>query len=163
MLFNESHNTNAKAYSTQLGLAASCMLSSPRYCRFPVAALGIWTRHAIIQEQIHFFYDGGGEVQGYLTWARIRPDTLKKCITQPEYILHPTEWNEGNILWLTDFCLLKKYRRYELLALLKQVFGPETCEVYWASRHNPDRNSWMTCNLITGECFKQSFSCSEPG
>lgn len=155
MLSKESHNANALAYATQLGLATSCMLSAPRYRALPIAVIAIWTRHAIIQEQIQFFFDGGGEVQGYLTWAQIRPDTLHQCVTRPDYVLHPTEWHEGEIVWLMDFCLLQKYRRTELLALLRNTFADNIREVCWAARHNPDRTSWMVCDLVSGRCCKR--------
>ncbi len=162
MLSKESHNANALAYATQLGLATSCMLSTPRYRGFPIAVMAIWTRHAIIQEQIQFFFDGGGEVQGYLTWAQIRPETRHRCVSQPDYILHPTEWNEGEIIWLMDFCLLQKYRPKERLALLRQTFADTPREVCWAARHNPDRTAWMACDLVSGRCYKRHLPPETP-
>jgi len=41
-----------------------------------------------------------------MTWALLAEDTEQRLIHDPEVLLHFSEWNEGDRLWLLDFVLL---------------------------------------------------------
>ena len=45
----------------------------------------------------------GGDCLGYMTWARVADDTERRLIHDPDVVLHPSEWNEGEKLWILDF------------------------------------------------------------
>ncbi|MDC8014885.1 toxin-activating lysine-acyltransferase [Tahibacter soli] len=99
-------------YYLQLGWAATAMMKSDLYCRYPVACLDLWIRPAIQLGQIRFFFDRAGGLRGYVTWAFLSAEGEHRLLNDPEVILHLSEWNEGNRLWLLDFVVLgEKPRR----------------------------------------------------
>lgn len=89
-------------YYLQLGWAATAMMKSDLYCQYPVACLDLWIRPAIVLGQIHFFVDRAGAPRGYVTWAFLSPDVERRLLDDPEVVLHLSEWNEGDRLWLLD-------------------------------------------------------------
>ncbi|WP_425497219.1 toxin-activating lysine-acyltransferase [Luteimonas flava] len=86
-----------------IGRVALLMCKSDDYCQFPIACLAIWIKPAALLRQIHFFKDVSGSDVGYMTWAAVRPDTDARLRSDPEVILHVSEWNEGEIFWVMDF------------------------------------------------------------
>ncbi len=90
-------------YARQLGTAAMLMLQCKRYPYFPIASLAAWIQPAILLKQIKFFFDYKGRPIGYLTWAFLAPDVEEKWISDPKVLLHFSEWNEGDRLWIMDF------------------------------------------------------------
>jgi hemolysin-activating ACP:hemolysin acyltransferase len=93
-------------YHRQLGFVAATMTKSSQYCEYPLACLAVWIEPAILLGQIHFFRDLGNNVVGYMTWALLAQDTEQRLIHDPEVLLHFSEWNEGDRLWIMDFVLL---------------------------------------------------------
>jgi cytolysin-activating lysine-acyltransferase len=87
-------------------LVAAMMTRSSQYCDYPIACLAVWIEPAILLNQIHFFSDAGGNVVGYLTWALLAEDTEHRLIHDPDVLLHLSEWNEGDRLWIMDFVLI---------------------------------------------------------
>lgn len=90
----------------QLGLATAAMAQSPHYCQYPIACITLWIEPAIRHEQIHFFRGDRDHVIGYLTWARLTEETAYRLVHDPQVILHISEWNEGDQLWIIDFLVL---------------------------------------------------------
>jgi cytolysin-activating lysine-acyltransferase len=90
-------------YARQLGTAALLMLQCQRYPYFPIASLAAWIQPAILLKQIKFFFDFKGRPIGYMTWAFLAPDVEEKWISDPRVLLHFSEWNEGDRLWIMDF------------------------------------------------------------
>ena len=90
-------------FYSALGLAVDAMGKSDRYCQYPIACLTMWIEPAIRHEQIHFFRDEFGQVCGYMTWAWLADDTERRLIHDPDVLLHLSEWNEGDRLWILDF------------------------------------------------------------
>ncbi len=86
-----------------LGLAVDSMAKSDEYCQYPIACVTLWIEPAIRHEQIHFFRDASGEVCGYMTWAWLTEDTERRLLHNPNVLLHISEWNEGERLWILDF------------------------------------------------------------
>jgi cytolysin-activating lysine-acyltransferase len=102
-----------------MGLAAVAMMKSSKYCEYPVACLAVWIEPAVLLNQIHFFFDIGGNLIGYMTWALLAEDTELKLIHDPDVLFHLSEWNEGERLWIMDFVLLDGKLRH----VLKEVFA----------------------------------------
>ena len=93
---------SADLYSA-LGAAVNAMARSDEYCQYPIACLTLWIEPAIWHEQIHFFRDDSGQVCGYMTWAWLAEDTEQRLLHDPNVLLHISEWNEGERLWILDF------------------------------------------------------------
>lgn len=92
----------ADLYSA-LGAAVDAMTKSDEYCQYPIACVALWIEPAIRHEQIHFFRDDSGQICGYMTWAWLAKDTEQRFLHDPNVLLHISEWNEGERLWILDF------------------------------------------------------------
>ncbi|WP_434524249.1 toxin-activating lysine-acyltransferase [Photorhabdus asymbiotica] len=55
-------------------------------------------------KQFKILFDYLDRPLGYITWAYLREDTLHRLIHDPHYFLHISEWNEGGIMCILDFC-----------------------------------------------------------
>ncbi|KAF1720161.1 toxin-activating lysine-acyltransferase [Pseudoxanthomonas wuyuanensis] len=95
----------ATAYYSQLGRVAEAMCRSNKYCQYPLACIAIWIKPAVLLRQIHFFIDESGACLGYMTWAFLAEDAERKLLTDDDVILHVSEWNEGDRLWILDLVL----------------------------------------------------------
>lgn len=77
----------------------------------------------MLHGQYHLFKDGSGNLVGYMTWAFLADDTERRLVGDPAVLLHLSEWNEGDRLWILDFVVLNQdVRRY--VALARQVLAP---------------------------------------
>ncbi|MFC5359252.1 toxin-activating lysine-acyltransferase [Azospirillum himalayense] len=92
--------------SEMMGHAVHCMLGNKNYSLFSIVTLRAWTEHAIAQRQMKVFFDKFGGPIGYLTWAWLTDDVAERMMTDKRFLLHATEWSEGNNLWIMDFCCL---------------------------------------------------------
>lgn len=88
----------------QIGFAVSCMLYNRNYSLYPVLTIQLWTEYAIAHNQIKFLFDSKGLPLAYLTWATLEKDTESKLLNDPNFTLHPSEWNEDGRIWILDFC-----------------------------------------------------------
>ncbi|ECX6625118.1 toxin-activating lysine-acyltransferase [Salmonella enterica] len=100
----KNNNKNELSVHEKIGFAVRCMLYNRNYSLYPVLTIQIWTEFAINHDQIKFLFDGKGMPLAYITWAYIAPDTEERLISDPEFRLHPSEWNEGGRIWVLDFC-----------------------------------------------------------
>jgi hemolysin-activating ACP:hemolysin acyltransferase len=57
---------------------------------------------AIAANQLKVYFNRRGEPVGFLVWAWLSPETEKSMIESAGIDLHPSEWREGNSLWLLD-------------------------------------------------------------
>lgn len=46
--------------------------------------------------------DRAGRLAGAFTWLHVSPRTLARVQRHPSCAVHPSEWNEGRLLWLRD-------------------------------------------------------------
>lgn len=90
----------------RLGMVSAAMAQSPLYCQYPVACIRFWIEPAILLNQIKFFFDVSGNLAGYMTWAFLAEDTEHRLIHDSDVLLHISEWNEGNRLWILDMVVL---------------------------------------------------------
>lgn len=86
-----------------LGMAVDSMSKSNEYCQFPIACVTLWIEPAILHKEIHFFRDDSGQICGYMTWAWLAEDAERRLLNDARVLLHISEWNEGDRLWILDF------------------------------------------------------------
>jgi cytolysin-activating lysine-acyltransferase len=96
-------NDHDRHFAEKLGTAAMLMGSSREYMLFQIVCLRMWIEPAIRHKQIQFYYDECGKPMGYLAWAMVAPDVADRLVNDPRVVLHESEWNEGDILWIIDF------------------------------------------------------------
>ncbi len=117
----------------QIGFAVSCMLHNRNYSLYPIMSIYLWTEFAIQHSQIKFFFDMNGEPLAYATWAYLEADTVHRLINDPEFSLHPSEWNEGENVWILDFCCKPGFCR-KILERLSQLRPWGDGQVHWLNR-----------------------------
>jgi cytolysin-activating lysine-acyltransferase len=92
------------------GVVAYLMAKSKQYSRYPFISLSAWIDPPLQTNQLAIFYRwNDGEPVGYMTWALLAPDVEHRWKTDPNVMLHFSEWNEGEALWITDFLALPGY------------------------------------------------------
>ncbi|MFL1514928.1 toxin-activating lysine-acyltransferase [Pseudomonas prosekii] len=120
-----------------LGYAIMIIFMCTPYSTFKVLTLSYWISPAIDHKQIIFFFDSASTPIGYVTWAHLAPDTEQRLLEDPNFLLHPSEWNEGGRTWIIDFCFPCGGSK-ESIKKLKSVFqNKKINRVYWV-RRNPD-------------------------
>ncbi|EGQ9967402.1 toxin-activating lysine-acyltransferase [Vibrio cholerae] len=68
-----------------------------------------WFINAIKHEQVHLLQDEFSRyATGYLIWAWVSDKTLDQYLTDPTFVPHPSQWNEGKNLIFFDICLPNK-------------------------------------------------------
>lgn len=112
----------SSGFAEKLGMAAYLMSKSDNYCQYPIACLTLWIEPAIIHEQIHFFFDCNGNLAGYLTWALLDVEAENRFISEPDVLLHISEWNEGDRLWLLDLVVINNNLK-SCVSEARELFG----------------------------------------
>lgn len=122
-LVSSDHEACLTEYFAKVGIVASLMGASPRYCTYPVACIALWLEPAIRHEQFYIFRNESAAPVGYVTWAWLAADTEHRLLNDPDVLLHISEWNEGDRLWILDFVLISgdvRSRIREAAGLFKQ-------------------------------------------
>jgi hemolysin-activating ACP:hemolysin acyltransferase len=119
-------NSESIDYARQLGTVANLMLQSKRYQYYPMACLLAWVHPAILLKQIKLFYNDKGIPVGYITWAWLAPDVEERWINDPKVMLHFTEWNEGETLWIMDFFAIPGYAKLLQRHAVADLFPGQT-------------------------------------
>jgi hemolysin-activating ACP:hemolysin acyltransferase len=122
-----------REHAQKIGYAVMLMLLSPKYSSFHVLTLRLWTEQAILHNQIQFFFDPMGEPLAYVTWALLSEETEDRWVSDPNILFHPSEWNEGDRLWIIDFCAPKGKAR-EIIRHLKEKCWQDHNTVFWLKR-----------------------------
>lgn len=71
------------------------------------------TAKAIFLDQVMFAFDKWGNPVGYWTWAFVTEKTSSRLVAaDPRQVarINDCEWNEGALLWITDFVAEKYYQ-----------------------------------------------------
>lgn len=100
-------------------MAVEAMGRSDEYCQYPIACVTLWIEPALQHEQIYFFRDEAGHVCGYMTWAWLAEYAERRLLDDPNVLLHISEWNEGDRLWILDFLV----HRGDVRARIDEVRG----------------------------------------
>ncbi|HFK7188757.1 TPA: toxin-activating lysine-acyltransferase [Serratia odorifera] len=119
-----------------LGFALSCMLMNSNYSLYHVKTLQLWTQQAINQNQFKILFDHLDNPLGYITWAYFREGTLARFISEPSFIPHNSEWNEGGALCILDFCCQPGSARLcmDYLAGIAPIIDNDT--VFWRAKRS---------------------------
>lgn len=124
------HSREIRDHAQQLGLAVMLMLQDKVYSEMQVLCLKVWTEQAILHNQIRFFFNELGSPVGYVAWAYLTDEVERKFAEGGVSPLHPSEWNEGDRLWIMDFCSPRGHTA-DIVRLLKNSLLHETREVKW--------------------------------
>lgn len=118
-IMSSSLNQTDAEYMQQIGIATYLSSRAPKYQFFQISCLRLWIEPAIQHRQISFFYDSFGLPIGYISLAFISDDTAARLINDEIFLLHESEWNEGDNYWIIDFVapfghalkILQEFRR----------------------------------------------------
>jgi len=91
---------------TTLGEITLLMTRWADYCQYPIACISEWLLPPIMLDQVVVFRTPLGVLSGYATWALISEETERRLLGDPSVLLHFSEWNEGDRLWILDFLSL---------------------------------------------------------
>ncbi|MFK0312181.1 toxin-activating lysine-acyltransferase [Pseudomonas sp. NPDC090233] len=118
-----------KERAAALGYAVMVMSKCRRSSSFQIRTLHYWLAPAIEHEQIIFLYDRTATPIGFVIWAHLASDSEQRFLNDSDFLLHPSEWNEGGRTWIIDFCFpsgaikesLKMLREHFLEAGIKRI------------------------------------------
>ena len=65
--------------------------------------LGVQLWPAVRLNQIGFLFNSRGSPVAFATWAFVTDETAQTLLSDPDYCMDISEWNEGDQLWLVDF------------------------------------------------------------
>ncbi|MFS0828800.1 toxin-activating lysine-acyltransferase [Pseudomonas phoenicis] len=120
--------------ATMLGHAALVMAGCRRSSSFQIRTLCYWLAPAIEHSQFIMLFDSSSSPRGFLTWAHLAPDTEERFVQDPNFLLHPSEWNEGGRAWVIDFCFPGGAVKEALVMLRKLLRESGVSEISWARR-----------------------------
>jgi cytolysin-activating lysine-acyltransferase len=123
-VFDYKKDSDAGEFARQLGAVTSLMLQVKNYRYYPMACLLAWIIPPIQLSQIKVFYADNGMPIGYITWAWLAPDVEARWIADPRAMLHISEWNEAESLWIMDFVAVPGMGRM-LLRHIREAFLPD--------------------------------------
>lgn len=103
-LSTQCKNIETQKKAALLGYACMIMFMCKRSSKFQMRTLDFWIRPAIDHQQMSFFFDGTGKPVGYAIWAHLAPDAEQRLLRDSGFLLHPSEWNEGDRTWIIDCC-----------------------------------------------------------
>lgn len=129
-------NRKLKDKASALGYAVMIMSRCRRSCSFQIRTLQYWLSPAIELEQILFLFDRTSTPIGFVIWAHLAPDSEHRLLHDPNFLLHPSEWNEGGRTWIIDFCFPCGAIR-ESLSMLREFFLESRIKcIFWARRRS---------------------------
>ncbi|WP_051238491.1 toxin-activating lysine-acyltransferase [Pseudogulbenkiania ferrooxidans] len=101
-----SQKVLGKSYESyeKMGMAVHCMLLNKNYRAYPIITLEMWTFYAVVHNQISFLFSSDGKPIAYITWAYMMDGTVDRLLNDPQFLLHPSEWDEEGNPWVLDFC-----------------------------------------------------------
>lgn len=120
----------------QLGFA--CLITSMcrKYSSFSMTTLKYWICPAIDHRQILFLFDKTSTPLGYVTWAHLAADSEERLLKCQNFVIHPSEWNEGGRTWIVDFCF-PCGGVYEALKIIKKhLWRQGVDKIFWVRRND---------------------------
>ena len=114
--------------SAEIRGAVSYLLSRHQtYRRLSFSSLCAWVDPAIDLGQIRVFYDQHGRRPvGYVTWAFLTSEVEMQWQSDPTFILHQSEWNEGDRLWFVDLVAQPSYCLDICRLIMLEMFPGQT-------------------------------------
>jgi cytolysin-activating lysine-acyltransferase len=140
-------NEEMRLQYEKLGCVAHIMASNSSHRSQKIYGLAVWIEPAIVHDQIEIFFRNGEPV-GYFVWACLTPTVVSKIIKQ-NHVIHPSEWNEGDLLWVIDVLLprdsLSIYRN-KIRAILSQYSD----NFYWIRKRKGSGATILKKRLTSG-------------
>ncbi len=81
-------------------------------------------REAHLHEQLQLFFSEDRDLVGFVAWALLSTQTEMRILKSGKTELHPSEWNEGNSLWLIDIVAFPGRFKYIARVLRDEIFAP---------------------------------------
>ncbi len=101
-----THTSHTASRLVTLGAVAHINAHIPSRQRLPIGALQLWIEPAIDLDQCRVFFDAKEQPVGYMTWAYLSASVAKRLAKDSIGVMHPSEWNEGRMLWIMDIAVL---------------------------------------------------------
>ncbi|CAI2161191.1 ACP:hemolysin acyltransferase (hemolysin-activating protein) [Serratia fonticola] len=102
-LTNKFKDTNQQ----QIGVLLELCARIPDRAGIDVRSFLHWVKPAVLHHQyLLLLREGDVLPYGYISWAWVNEATLTRYINDERFILHPSEWNEGEHFVIMDFCCL---------------------------------------------------------
>lgn len=111
----------------QIGYATLLMTKSRSHVLKPLLYVQSVIIPGIQHKQIKFYFNALGDVVGYVVWATLSLDVEDRIVRTSRMDLHPSEWNEGDRLWIIDLLVPFGNIDYVLRDLRDSVF------IHWSS------------------------------
>jgi cytolysin-activating lysine-acyltransferase len=92
-----------RSVAENLGLALQVIFRRGCYLDYPLASIKAWLLPAAQLQQLHIFVGEDQRLLGYMTWAWFSEETEDRWKRGAIEMLHISEWNEGDRLWILDF------------------------------------------------------------
>lgn len=148
-IFTECRDVYCQEGARLLGFACMLIFMSKRYSLFQIATLNLWIQPAIHHKQIVFLFNKDSVPMGYVTWAHLAPDSQERLLNDPDFLLHPSEWNEGGNTWIIDFCFPCGNVRESIKKIKWVLKCGGITRVHWARRYtNHSIRRVGKCNLV---------------
>jgi len=127
--------------SVLVGMASMVMASNRKYSLFRVASIGMWIERSAHHRQIKIFYNMRGVPVGYLAWAYLSEDVIRRMVVEPDFLMHDSEWCEGDKFWILDICFRDgEFARTQSAVkdfIFRQAAEDSVVEVYWKRELRP--------------------------
>jgi hemolysin-activating ACP:hemolysin acyltransferase len=114
-----------KNYSAHevIGMLSELMHKLKEPQRSSVSYLENQLRQAHLHEQLQLFFSEDRVLVGFVTWALLSSQTEARILRSGNPELHPSEWNEGDSLWLIDTVALPGRLKYISRVLHDETFA----------------------------------------
>lgn len=109
------------AISETFGSVLRVLLGTERRT-FKLISIALQSMPALRLNQVCVLHNERGEPSGYALWAFVSDEVAAEMASNPDRILHYTEWNEGLNLWIVDFVAPSGNARALARKLADEVF-----------------------------------------
>jgi cytolysin-activating lysine-acyltransferase len=135
-LFTHCRDNSAVERAKTMGFAYWIAMECRVYFSFRLIDMKAWLVPAINHKQIMCFFDGYNNPIGYVTWANLTPESERRFLNEPNFLLHESEWDEGAATWIIDCCFPFGGATYAFDELKKYFREHDTTIVSWARRNS---------------------------
>jgi hemolysin-activating ACP:hemolysin acyltransferase len=91
---------------------------------------------AITQDRIRYYFNVDGVIVGFVVWGFLCERTEERIIKTGVVDLHPSEFNEGNALWILDLFVPFGHIAYVLKDLRDNLFKSYTALRFFRVKQN---------------------------
>ncbi len=100
------------ANQQQIALLLELCARDPFRASVDIRSFLHWVKPAVYHHQyLLLWQEGDVSPYGYISWAWVNDTTLIRYLNDGRFILHPSEWNEGENFIVVDFCCLGDAKR----------------------------------------------------